>query len=71
MEPKAKAVYNVKTMASIYIGRTTVEVPVEFRILEMPWDEGKSVEQMIQEAIKSSVIEVSMKKKHLSVKKIV
>lgn len=71
MGPKAKAVYNVKTMASIYIGPSTVEVPVEFRILEMPWDEGKSVTQMIQEYVKSSVIEVSMKKKHLSIEKIV
>jgi len=69
-ETKANAVYEVKTMMTVYLGWTSKEVPVEFRILEMPWDKGKTPEQLVKDIERSASVEFSMKKKHLSIEKI-
>ena len=68
--PKANAAYKVRTMATIYMGSTMTQVPVEFSVLEMPWDKGKTVEQLVKDIEKSTRIEFSMKKKHLVIEKI-
>ena len=67
--PKADATYKVRTIMKVYVGDTMKEVPIEFRVLEMPWDKGKSVEQLVKDVERSSKIEFSMKKKHLVIEK--
>lgn len=67
--PKANAVYKVRTMATIYTGGTMKRIPIEFNVLEMPWDKGKSVEQLVKDVERSATIEFSMKKKHLVIEK--
>lgn len=68
---KANAVYKVKTVATIYIGRTMKDVPIEFTVMEMPYDKGKTPEQLIKDLECSATVEISMKKKNLVIEKII
>ena len=69
MDAKVVHRYNVKTTATIYIGPNAIEVPVEFKLREMPWDKDKSLSNLLQEAFNGASIEFSMKTKRLSVEK--
>lgn len=69
MEAKVQHRYKVKTVATVTIGESEYRIPVEFRIKQMPWDEGKSVGQMMNETLMSSHISFSWKKKHLTIEK--
>ena len=69
MEPKVLHKYNVKTKATIFVGGDMVEVPVEFNMREMSWDEGKSLEQILQETFRSASVHFSLKKKDLTIEK--
>lgn len=68
--PKANATYKVRTIATIYMGGTMTQVPVEFIVREMPRDKGKTVEQLVKDIERTTRIEFSMKKKHLVIEKI-
>ena len=70
-EIKIQHKYRVKTTAKIWIGAEDYfEIPVEFTVRQMPWDEKKSVEHLIKETVEHTLIELNWKKKHITVEQI-
>lgn len=55
----------VKTKATLYIGKSAIEFPIEF--LTWPDDEITNIFELMRSCEKHAKLELSLKKKHLTV----